>query len=148
MDATTAKQFLISKVIEEAEREHLSLSEIEKKMLQFTEVLPSLPDIYEVGAEFERDYDSDEYEAKISGLLKRVRDRDCQQSPDGDRPWNEALAALKKEDHYILVMTSQAFGSVPTAGKRSRLRDFLIYVAVGIGLVLMAFLASVWRAGH
>jgi hypothetical protein len=147
MDSTAAKQFLISKIIEEAEREHLSLSEIEKKMLHFTEVHPSLPDIYEVGAEFERDYDSDEYEAKIAGLLKMARDHD-RQSPDGDRLWNEALDSLKKEDHYILVMTSRAFGSALSLGRGSRLRDFLIYVAVGLGLVLIAFLASVWRAGH
>jgi hypothetical protein len=30
-------------------------------MLYFTEVHPSLPDIYEVNAEFERSYDTDEY---------------------------------------------------------------------------------------
>jgi hypothetical protein len=50
MDPTSAKQFLISKVVEEAEFEHVALSETEKKMLCFTEVHPSLPDIYEVYA--------------------------------------------------------------------------------------------------
>ncbi len=72
MESTAAKQFLISKVVEQAGLERLPLSEVEKKMLCFTEVHPSLPDIYEVNAEFERDYDSDEYEAKITGLLRRV----------------------------------------------------------------------------
>ena len=76
MEPTAAKQFLISRVIEEAGVEQVSLSEVEKKMLYFTEVHPSLPDIYEVNTEFERDYDSDEYEAKIAGLLKNARDRD------------------------------------------------------------------------
>jgi ribosomal protein L11 methylase PrmA len=103
MDATSAKQFLISKVIEEAELGRVSLSEIEKKMLYFTEVHPSLPDIYEVNAAFERDYDSDEYEAKIAKLLKNARDRDNHSSPNREQDWIDALDALKKEDHYILV---------------------------------------------
>jgi len=47
-----AKPFLISRVVEVAELQHLNLSEVEKKMLYFTEVHPSLPDIYEVNAEF------------------------------------------------------------------------------------------------
>ena len=63
MDSVDAKQFLITRVIEEGELEQLRLSDVEKKMLSFTETCPSLPDIYEANAEFERDYDSDEYEA-------------------------------------------------------------------------------------
>ncbi len=37
MDSSAAKQFLISRVIEQAELEQVALSDIEKKMLQFTE---------------------------------------------------------------------------------------------------------------
>lgn len=81
MESSLAKQFLISRVIEEAELEHVSLSDIEKKMLHFTEVHPSLPDMYEVNEEFDRNYDSDEYESKIAGLLREARARDREQSP-------------------------------------------------------------------
>jgi hypothetical protein len=66
MDTVAAKQFLISRVIAEAELERVPLSDVEKKMLHFTEVHPSLPDIYDVYAEFERDYNSDEYEKKVA----------------------------------------------------------------------------------
>src|SRR5690348_17002384 len=109
MDSVAAKQFLISRVVEEAEFEHKSLSEIEKKMLYFTEVHPSLPDIYEVNEEFERDYDSDEYEKKITALLKSARDRDPKQSPVQEQQWKDAIDSLKNEDHYILVMVDCAF---------------------------------------
>ncbi len=112
MDSTAAKNFLISKVIEEAQIEHVSLSDVEKKMLHFTEVHPSLPDLDELNAEFERDYDADEYEAKIASLLKTARDRDGKESSSGEQHWKDALHALKKEDHYILVMIGQAFGRV------------------------------------
>ena len=146
MDASSAKQFFISKVIEEAEFERVSLSEIEKKMLYFTEAHPSLPNIYEVNAEFERDYDSDEYEAKIVGLLKNARDRDSRSSPNLEQDWKDALDALKKEDHYILVMLYCAFPEYrKTILPTHRVRDYMIYIAIGIALVLALIGFAAWR---
>jgi len=145
MEPTAAKQFLISRVIEEAGVEQVSLSEVEKKMLYFTEVHPSLPDIYEVNAGFERDYDSDEYEAKIVGLLKNARDRDRQSSASREQDWKDALDALKHEDHYILVMVSQAFGFGSASAGGHPVRDFLIYIVVGIALVLFIVLKTLWK---
>jgi hypothetical protein len=146
MEAIGAKQFLISKVIEEANLEQVNLSEIEKKMLYFTEVHSSLPDIYEGNAEFERDCDSDEYEAKIAALLRNARDRDRHSSPSREQDWKDALDALKHEDHYILVMIGQAFGIGSATASGHRIRDFLIYIGVGIGVVLLLVLTTLWRA--
>ena len=111
MDSTSAKNFLISRVIEQAEKEHVQLSKIEKKMLYFAEETPSLPDIYEVNAEFDRNYDTDEYEAKISQLLRKARYPKNHETSVREQDWRDALDALEKEDHYILVMVEQAFGS-------------------------------------
>ncbi|MGD0569723.1 MAG: hypothetical protein ABSA78_15090 [Candidatus Sulfotelmatobacter sp.] len=138
MESTTAKQFLISRVIEEAEVEQVNLSDVEKKMLYFTEVSPSLPDIYEVNAEFERDYNSDEYEAKVVSLLRNARERDRRESSSKEQTWKDVLDALRKEDHYILVMVYRAFpeyrqSPVPT----HRVRDYVVYIAVGIAVVLV-----------
>ena len=144
MHPVTAKQFIIARVLSEADAEQVTLSEVEKKMLQFTEVGPSLPDIYEVQAEFERDCDSDEYEAKIAGLLRRARERD-EQGSGRDQDWKDALDALKDEDHYLLVM---AYGAFPEYRKlilpTHRLRDYAIYVAIAIALVLSLIGISVW----
>jgi len=149
MEPVAAKQFLISRVVEEAGIEQVSLSEVEKKMLYFTEVHPSLPDIYEVNAEFERDYDSDEYEAKIAGLLKNARDRDNHSSPNGERDWKDALDALKKEDHYILVMLYRAFPEYRRAILPThRVRDYMIYIAIGIAVVIVALGIAFWQASH
>ena len=146
MDSAAAKQFFISKVIEEAGLERVPLSEVEKKMLYFTEQHPTLPNILEIAAEFERDYDGDEYEQKISALLKNARDRDKNGSPGQDQQWKDALDALKNEDHYILVMVYMAFSDyrkeiLPT----HRVRDYTIYIAVGIGLVLALVGIAIWR---
>lgn len=147
MDPVAAKQFLISRVIEEANLEAIPLSEIEKKMLQFTEVYPTIPDIYEVNDEFERNYDSDEYEKKIALLLKNARDRDEQGNPSRKQEWIDSLAALREEDHYILVMTNQAFGEDFNGSYflGVRTRDLLIYTAIGIVIVLMIIF---WPASH
>jgi len=134
-------------VIAEAELERVPLSDVEKKMLHFTEVHPSLPDIYDVYAEFERDYNSDEYERKVAELLKNARDNDRKQSADAEQPWKDALNALRAEDHYILVMTGQAFG-FGSESRGSRFRDFLIYISIGVGVVLLLFLWSLWSAKH
>ena len=147
MDAVTAKQFLISKVIEQAELEQVSISEVERKMLPFTEVHSSLPDIYEVNAQFEQNYDSDQYEAKVATLLKKARNRDREQSPEGDQKWEDALNALKDQDHYILVMTGQASGR-GSVSRSSRLQDFLIYVALGVGIVLILLLFVLFPNRH
>ena len=79
-----AKEFLISKVVEEAQRENVPLSEIERKMLYFTETQESLPDIYEVNDQFEREYDDTQYERKIAGLLRNVRKRERHESSDAE----------------------------------------------------------------
>jgi hypothetical protein len=146
MDSNAAKQFLISRVVEQSEFERVPLSKVEKKMLYFTEVHPSIPNIYEVNEEFQRNYDSDEYEAKVANLLKNARDHDRNKSANGDQQWKEVLEALKKEDHYILVMADLAFRHSSRSGNDHRLRDFTIYVAVAIGLVLLLVVTSLWRA--
>ena len=47
-DAREAKEFLISKIVAEAQRENAPLSETERKMLYFTESGWTLPDIAQV----------------------------------------------------------------------------------------------------
>ncbi len=145
MDSVTAKEFLITRVVDEAKFEGVPLSEIERKMLYFTEVYPSLPDIYEVNAEFERSYDSNEYESKITQLLKRACDRDQKQSDMQAQQWRDAIDALKSEDHYLLVMVYRAFPEWRGAiSPTHRFRDYLIYIAIGVGVVFIAIAAAIW----
>jgi hypothetical protein len=70
-----AKQFLVGKIVEEASLEGVSLSDVERKMLYFTETAWTLPDIMEVNDEFDRYYDQNEYEKKISRLIKNAGKR-------------------------------------------------------------------------
>ena len=55
-----AKEYLAERIVSEAVREGVPLSEIERKMLYFSETDWTLPNILEINAEFERDYDQNE----------------------------------------------------------------------------------------
>lgn len=70
-----AKDYLAGKIAAEAEREGAPLSEIERKMLYFSETDWTLPDMSSVSADFDREYDQDEYEQKIAGLARKVEER-------------------------------------------------------------------------
>jgi hypothetical protein len=102
--AQAAKEYLVSQIVQQAQRENVPLSDIERKMLHFTEVVETIPDIYEVNDQFEKEYDSAEYEAKISSLLHNARERVQAESSDGAERWQQAEQDLNKEDHYLGVM--------------------------------------------
>lgn len=99
-----AKEFLIAKIVSEAQCENIPLSEVERKMLYFTETGWTLPDIVKVAEDFEREYDQDQYEQKIAKLVANAA-RHIRNGPrdDYDRWW-AAIRFLQREDHYILVM--------------------------------------------
>jgi len=103
-----AKEFLISNIVAEAQRENVPLSEVERKMLYFTESGWSLPDIMQVNEEFERDYDSGEYERKIAKLVRKADRRLGRDSREDYDKWWGAIRFLQREDHYILVVIRMA----------------------------------------
>ena len=68
-----AKEFLISRIVAEAQRENVPLSEFERKMLYFTESGWTLPDMTTVCEDFDREYDQNGYEKKIASLIRQAR---------------------------------------------------------------------------
>jgi hypothetical protein len=112
-----AKEYLISRIVSEAKREGISLSEVERKMLYFSETDWTLPDILKVNEEFERNYDDNEYEAKIAGLIRDYLQRVQTENEEELDNWTKAVNKLREGDHYLLVMID----SVPqSVGRWSR----------------------------
>ena len=103
-----AKEFLVSEIVAEAQRENIPLSEVERKMLYFTESGWTLPDIMQVNEDFDREYDQDEYEHKIAKLVTNVNNRIRKGSTEVYDQWRAAIRFLQQEDHYILVMIQLA----------------------------------------
>jgi hypothetical protein len=122
-----AKEFLISKIVAEAQRENVPLSEVERKMLYFTESGWTLPDIMKVSEDFDREYNQNKYERKIAKLVAKA-DRRIHKGPRDDYDkWWAAIRFLHREDHYITVM-------IRLAGLRPR-GDQLRLFAAGLGIV-------------
>ena len=122
-----AKEFLISQIVTEAQRENIPLSEVERKMLYFTESGWTLPDIMKVSEDFDREYDQDDYEQKIARLVAKTDKNVREGQRDDYERWWAAIRFLEREDHYITVMIRLA---------RLRPRgDQLRLFATGLGIV-------------
>ena len=136
-----AKEFLVARIVQEARRRRVRLSEVEQKMLYFSESYPTLPNMEAISERFNVECDDEKYETKIAKLSRSAFRQDCKEFPDMRRRWREAIKILKREDHYILVMLD-----VPrSAGEVLR----LTITAVGIrGLGFCAIALLSWVDHH
>jgi hypothetical protein len=132
-----AKEFLVSRIVTEAQREGVSLSELERKMMYFSETGWSLPDTMDVRDAFDRDYDVAEYEEKIGKLIHNFC-ADCRKNTRDDfLSWKEAVRILRREDNYLLVLID----AKPTPKPNS----FLKLVGIGVALTCVVFgIAYLW----
>lgn len=112
--AVAAKQFFLTALEDQAIRDSVPLSEIERKMFLFSET-SAREQAVDLAQEFEATNSSDEYEAKIAKLLRKAYRRDCK-IPTQAALWKESLRALKGEDFYGMVMLEQAGLPVPDSG--------------------------------
>ena len=100
-----AKDFLVGRIIDQAGRENLPLTDGEISMFGFSEPSAS-PKQSDAGAVLERGYGDEAYETKIAHLLKSVYEHDI---ADGLKPdWDRHLDEIANEDMYLLVMLEKA----------------------------------------
>jgi hypothetical protein len=105
-----ARQFFVEKIVQQAQRDGVSLSEDERQMLLWSESAPDSvadPVLSERLAAVISDYD---YEAKIAGLLERSFKGDTTADPGARDVWRTALSVLSRGDHYVLIMIDAAVG--------------------------------------
>ena len=100
-----AKRFLINRIVDQAKRANLPLTEVEALMLGFSSAFAS-PAETEAAAVFDRDYQRDEYEAKISRLFREVYEMD--KSSGRAEIWEQSMDALADEDMYLAVIIRKA----------------------------------------
>jgi hypothetical protein len=101
-----AKEYLIRRILAQADREGTPLSELERNMLYFSETDWTLPNMKAISQEFDQTYSQDEYERKIGQIIQRIYDLPDSNN-NGDR-WKEAVQLLRDEDHYLLVLIDGA----------------------------------------
>lgn len=133
-----AKEFLISKIVSEAQNENAPLSEVERKMLYYTESAWTLTDMTEVAEKFDSEYDQGKYEKKIARLIGKAYKRTYRQSSEEYDAWWAAVHFLDKEDHYISVMIRLA----DVRPRGDQLKLFGTALAI-VGCLLLAIFLSV-----
>ncbi|HEY1677925.1 MAG TPA: hypothetical protein VGG04_09480 [Candidatus Sulfotelmatobacter sp.] len=125
---------MISEIVAEAGNENVPLSEVERKMLYFTESGWTLPDIMKISDDFDRDYDQDEYEKKIAKLVAKADRRIRRGLREDYDKWWAAIRLLEREDHYLSVM-------IRSAALRPRGDQFRLFVtAIAIVSCFLAWI--------
>ena len=133
----SSKQFLIDRIVNQAKREDVPLADVEIRMLGFAEVSANAKDM-EAARAFEHDFNDEEYEAKIAGLIRRAYQQD--KKAGEVETWDNALARIASRDMYLNVMVDRA--GVGNAGPAALFTDwrFIVYCLLSCGLPLVAAL--------
>lgn len=145
-----AMDYLAKRIVEQAEIEGAPLTEIERKMLYFTEEGGLSPAMAAVSDEFDRDYDQDCYEERIAGLVERLLARPDTTAQRAD--WDAAATRLCDGDNYLTVLINAKPAPVagsswweilkpwlPTLESRPKTdkSDFLRLILVGVAVSLL-----------
>lgn len=130
-----AKDFLVEQTAVQASLDGVTLTDLEKRMMYFTEGPDATEDPTELNDEFEAEYEIATYEAKMSKLLHRAYARVKKENPETARTWNESIRILKKGDHYILVLWDVLR---PPYDNLKLISTAFLVVALLLGLILTA----------
>jgi len=139
MQLAQAKDFLVRQTAEQALLEDVPLSGLEKRMMYFTEGEDSSEDSSKLDDEFETNFDSAAYEAKVSKLLNQAYFRLKRENPETARRWDGCIRLLSKRDHYIVVLCGQRFSTERPPHDSWKLFGTAILVIVVGGIVMLGF---------
>lgn len=64
-----AKEYLVRRILAQADQEGVPLSDVERNMLYFSETGWTLPNMMAISQDFDQNYDQDEYESKIGKII-------------------------------------------------------------------------------
>jgi hypothetical protein len=103
--ADAALSFVQSRIADQARRESMPLTSAELQQLVFTEETATEKEIAAAEA-FDQENNQEEFEQKISSLLRHVYKRDVESGIKGE--WERQLSALQHRDVYVLVMVEMA----------------------------------------
>jgi len=104
MESREAKDFIVEQTLQQAALERVSVSDIERRMMYFTESADAVEDPLELNAEFESQCDASVFEKKMAALMKNTYARIRREDPVAAARWDEAIDTLLAGDHYLLVM--------------------------------------------
>ena len=142
-----AKDYFAGRIVAEAKHDGTPLTEVERKMLYFSETDWTLPGMLEINAEFEGGYNDSEYESKIAGLIRKIETRDADDEEEM-RTWGQAAEKLSEGDNYLSIMLDPSFPPVGETARPPHDRLKLWLTAFGILFGVFGFLGLLnWAFG-
>ncbi len=130
MQVREAKDVLVQQIKEQAALEGDQLSELETRMLYFTEHGGLTEEMRRINDEFDANCDSAKYEKKIARLMWHAYKRVRKEGESSRRTWDSAIRCLKRGDHYVIVMWDMRPGLRPGH-------------LIGVGIAAFAFAVSI-----
>ena len=95
---TESRQFFVEKIIQQAQREGVSLSDDERQMLLWSESAPDSVADPELAERLAAKISDADYESKIVGLLGAALSGDTAVDPGAKKVWGAALSVLRRGD--------------------------------------------------
>ncbi|SRR6266568_2345489 len=131
-----AKEFLIAKVIAQAQRDNVPLSDAERKMMYYSVEKSTVAD--EVADQFP---DEDPgYEEKISLVFRHAFQYDKAEQVD----YINALRELKKEDHYLEILVGSALNPTSLRVQDRNPLDLLRLFLSALGVIVVLLILTVY----
>lgn len=97
-----AKEFFVGHVLAQAVMESAPLAADEEYMLWFSADDEEHND--ELVDRFERERNPDDYERRVTGLLRRAYERERGSDPEARAMWQDGYDVLRRGDHYLVVL--------------------------------------------
>ena len=140
MNTKEAKDFLAEQTAEQASLDGVALSDLERRMMYFTESDPATcPDPIGLHGEFDAKCDTAQYGPKMWHLLHHAWRRLKKHDPARRDLWREAFCTLRKGDHYLLVLWEvRPPGEKPKGDDLKLMGTALAIVASLLGAALLA----------
>ena len=132
-----AREFLISKILHEANLVGVTLSDSEFRMLRLNLDAPESATGIPVDV---LEDTSGIHEKKMSMLLQAAYHRD-RQTPQEQKKYREALHTLRDSDHYILII-----GTAALPQKRS-FGSYAVYIIIILAMAAMILALQFWTRG-
>lgn len=134
-----AKRFLVNRIVDQAKREDVVLSEVEITMLGFRKASATDKEL-EAATVFERDYDEEQYQTKIGKLIRNVYKIDKESGRE--EVWEQSLDSVAAEDMYLsAIIKKSGMREAPApwyVPDSHTMRELIpTFVMVGAGIVVI-----------
>jgi hypothetical protein len=138
MRVREAKDFLVRQTEEQALLDGVSFSDIEKRMMYFTESGEMPEDPTELNTAFEVEHETATYECKVGKLMRHAYWRLKKENPEYASDWRRAIKTLSAGDHYIVVLWDAGVTECPPYDMLKLLGTSLLVIIVGGLLIVTA----------